>query len=72
VSERHYGLVKVRSADGAKGIGFCYAGSRGGEIVRVPLEQLLAPVLIGEKSQRSEGLWNEMYQEQLLQGRSVR
>jgi L-alanine-DL-glutamate epimerase-like enolase superfamily enzyme len=70
VSERHFGLVKVRSTDGVEGIGFCYAGNRGGEIVRVAVEQLLAPVLIGQESRRSEGLWNDMYQEQLLQGRS--
>jgi L-alanine-DL-glutamate epimerase-like enolase superfamily enzyme len=70
VSERHYCIVKVRSSDGLEGVGFCYAGSKGGDIVKVAVEQLLAPVLIGQDSLRSEGLWNEMYQESLLQGRS--
>ena len=28
VHARHYGLVKVRSVDGAEGIGFCYVGSQ--------------------------------------------
>ena len=70
VSERYYGLVKVRSTDGYEGIGFCYVGSRAGNILRVAVEELLAPVLIGQESRRSEGLWQTMYQEALLQGRA--
>ncbi len=70
VTERHFCLVKVRSTEGLEGIGFCYVGSRGGDVAKVAVEQLLAPVLIGQDSLRSEGLWNEMYQESLLQGRS--
>ena len=70
VTERHFCIVKVRSSDGVQGIGFCYVGSKGGDIAKVAVEQLLAPVLIGQDSHRSEGLWNEMYSEVLLQGRS--
>lgn len=70
VTERHFCIVKLRSADGVEGIGFCYVGSKGGDIAKVAVEQLLAPVLIGQDSLRSEGLWNEMYQEALLQGRA--
>jgi L-alanine-DL-glutamate epimerase-like enolase superfamily enzyme len=70
VSERHFCLVKVRSTEGVEGLGFCYVGSRAGDIAKVAVEQLLAPVLIGQDSLRSEGLWSEMYQEGLLQGRS--
>ncbi len=70
VSERHYCLVKVRSKDGHKGIGFCYVGSAGGEIAKITVEQLLAPQLIGQNSHRSEGLWMEMYNESILQGRA--
>jgi L-alanine-DL-glutamate epimerase-like enolase superfamily enzyme len=70
VSARDYCLVKVRSTDGVEGIGFCYAGSTGGRIAHVAVEELLAPKLIGEDSLRVEGLWQEMYQESLLQGRS--
>lgn len=69
VVDRHYGLVKVRSEDGIEGIGFCYVGNRAGEIFRVAVEQLLGPVLIGRDSLAVEGLWKEMYQEALLQGR---
>ncbi|MDF8335603.1 hypothetical protein [Novosphingobium cyanobacteriorum] len=48
VSDRHYGLVKVRSEDGIEGIGFCYVGSAAGELFRVAIEQLLAPLVIGK------------------------
>ena len=70
VSERHYCLVKVTSKDGYEGIGFCYVGSAGGEIAKLAVEQLLAPKLIGQNSHRSEGLWIEMYNESILQGRA--
>jgi len=70
VSARHYCLVKVRSAGGIEGIGFCYAGSTAGNIAKVAVEELLAPKLIGQESLRVEGLWQEMYQESLLQGRA--
>ncbi len=70
VSERHYCLVKVRGKDGNEGIGFCYVGSAGGDIAKVAVEQLLAPKLIGQNSHRSEGLWMEMYNESILQGRT--
>ena len=70
VSARDYCLVKVRSVDGVEGIGFCYVGSTGGRIASMAVEELLAPRLIGQESLRVEGLWHEMYQESLLQGRS--
>ncbi|MGZ5121298.1 MAG: mandelate racemase/muconate lactonizing enzyme family protein [Burkholderiales bacterium] len=70
VSARDYALVKVRSAEGVEGIGFCYVGSAGGRIAQIAIEELLAPRLIGQDSLRVEGLWQEMYQDSLLQGRS--
>lgn len=70
VSARDYCLVKVESADGVGGIGFCYVGSAGGRIAQAAVEELLAPRLTGAESLRVEGLWQEMYQESLLQGRS--
>ena len=70
VTKRDYGLVKVRSSDGVEGIGFCYVGSAGGELVRVAIDELLAPLLIGKDSYAIEGLWQAMYQEALLQGRA--
>lgn len=70
VTARHFGLVKVRSTEGIEGIGFCYVGSAGGGIFTAAVEQLLAPLLIGRDSSAVEALWQTMYQESLLQGRS--
>ena len=70
VLHRDYCLVKVRSTEGVEGIGFCYIGSNGGTLGQVAVEELLAPKLIGQDSLRIEGLWQDMYQESLLQGRA--
>src|ERR1700693_1393548 len=70
VSARDYCLVKVRSTAGVEGIGFCYVGSAGGNIARVAVEELLAPKLIGKDSLRVEGLWQEIYFAELVQGRA--
>lgn len=70
VSARDYCLVKVRSTEGVEGIGFCYVGSAGGRIAQLAVEELLAPGLIGEDSQRIEGLWQSMYADTILQGRA--
>lgn len=70
VLERHYVLVTVADDDGVEGIGFCYAGSSGGSLVALAVEELLAPVLVGQDPYRVEGLWEEMYGEALLHGRT--
>ena len=70
VSARDYCLVKVRSDGGQEGIGFCYAGSAGGRLAQIAVEELLAQKLIGQESLRVEGLWQEMYSDSLLHGRA--
>jgi L-alanine-DL-glutamate epimerase-like enolase superfamily enzyme len=70
VRAREYCLVKVRSMDGSEGIGFCYVGTAGGNIARAAVEELLAPLVLGQDSHRVEGLWDEMYRESILHGRS--
>jgi L-alanine-DL-glutamate epimerase-like enolase superfamily enzyme len=70
VTARDYCLVRVSAGDGIEGIGFCYAGSTGGSIVAAAVRDLLAPVLIGQDPHRVEGLWQEMYQQALLHGRT--
>jgi Mandelate racemase / muconate lactonizing enzyme, N-terminal domain len=52
VKVRHYCLVKVRSSDGAEGLGYCYADNSAGNIVRSAVQDLLAPLLIREDSTR--------------------
>jgi L-alanine-DL-glutamate epimerase-like enolase superfamily enzyme len=70
VKERHYGVVEIEGDDGHAGVGFCYVGSAGGRMFVEAVHGLLAPVLIGQDPYRVEGLWQEMYQEALLQGRA--
>ncbi|MEO5772189.1 MAG: mandelate racemase/muconate lactonizing enzyme family protein [Burkholderiaceae bacterium] len=70
VTQRHYGIVEIEADDGHHGVGFCYVGSAGGRMFVDAVHGLLAPVLIGEDAHRVEGLWQEMYQEALLQGRA--
>lgn len=70
IAERHYGLVEVTGSDGITGIGFCYVGHRGGGLFTQAVNDLLAHRLLGEDAYRVEGLWEDMYQEALLHGRS--
>ena len=70
VAKRDYALVKVRGDDGVEGIGFCYAGHRGGAVVVHAVRELLAQVLIGQSAHRVEGHWQAMYRETLLHGRA--
>ncbi len=70
VFARDYTLVRVRTADGLEGIGFCYGGSRGGVLVTHAVRELFKQTLIGQSALRVEGLWQEMYQDSLLHGRA--
>ena len=70
VSARDYTLVKVRTADGHEGIGFCYGGSRGGVLVTHAVRELFKPLLAGQSALRVEGLWQQMYSESMLHGRA--
>lgn len=69
VLARDLTLVEIEADDGHKGIGFTYGGSSGGGIVTEAVRSLLAPVLMDQDPFRVEGLWADMYQEALLQGR---
>ena len=69
VQERHYTLVRVRSDSGGEGVGFCYAGHKGGGVVTLAVRDLLADVAVGEDPHRIEGIWDAMYRETLLHGR---
>lgn len=70
VKAREYCLVKLRATDGVEGIGFCYVGNSAGSVARVAVEELLGPLLLGEESTGTEGLWEKMYREALLHGRA--
>ncbi len=70
VTAREFVLVRIEANDGHAGIGFTYGGSSGGNITTAAVRTLLRPALIGEDPFRVEGLWEAMYQESLLQGRT--
>lgn len=70
VTSREYTLVRVEADDGVHGLGFCYGGSTAGHLVTRAVLDLLAPVILGQDTHRTEGLWREMYQESLLHGRA--
>src|SRR6202789_3181350 len=69
VTSRDYSLVRLRTEDGVEGIGHCYAGHSGGNVVTTAVREMLAPMLIGADSHATEMLWKNMYQEVLLHGR---
>ncbi|MDQ7977241.1 mandelate racemase/muconate lactonizing enzyme family protein [Paraburkholderia sp. SARCC-3016] len=70
VAARDYTLVRIRTADGQQGIGFCYGGHRAGSLVTHAVRELFGPLLIDRCAVDVEGLWRELYQESLLQGRA--
>ena len=70
VTNRFYTVVQLRTSDGAQGIGFCYVGTTAGALATLAVRELLAPVLIGEDPYAVEHLWEMMYQESLLHGRT--
>jgi L-alanine-DL-glutamate epimerase-like enolase superfamily enzyme len=70
VAARDYVLISVRTADGHEGQGFCYGGSRAGILVAHAVRELFQPLLLGQSALRTEGLWQQMYQDSLLHGRA--
>ncbi|QYD66944.1 mandelate racemase/muconate lactonizing enzyme family protein [Paraburkholderia edwinii] len=70
VAARDYTLVRIKTADGQQGIGFCYGGHRAGSLVTHAVRELFGPLLIDRCAVDVEGLWRELYQESLLQGRA--
>jgi len=70
VTSRDYTLVKIRTDDGIEGIGHCYSGHAGGNVVTLAVRELLAPMLIGADPHATERLWADLYQASLLHGRA--
>lgn len=70
VAARQFLLIRVVRDDGTTGIGATYCGDQGGELCHQAVKSLLAPVVVGRDSFATEALWQAMYQESLLQGRT--
>lgn len=70
VDARHYTLVRVSCSDDSYGIGFCHGGTKYGGLATDAVRHMLAAGLISEDPHRTEGLWQELHQETLLNGRT--
>ncbi|MBR0644908.1 mandelate racemase/muconate lactonizing enzyme family protein [Plastoroseomonas hellenica] len=70
VTAREYCLVRVRAEDGTAGLGYCYAVNTAGRLLFHAVTDALAPRLIGDDSHRVEGIWQDLYQDTLLLGRT--
>jgi L-alanine-DL-glutamate epimerase-like enolase superfamily enzyme len=68
LDRRDYLLVEVE-AGGATGLGYAYAGTRGGSLLVSAVRDLLAELLAGASENDITGHWERMYQETLLVGR---
>jgi len=68
LGQRDYVLATIR-ADDFEGVGYCYAGTSGGAVVREAIRSDLAPVLVDADAEDIAGAWDRMYQETLLSGR---
>jgi L-alanine-DL-glutamate epimerase-like enolase superfamily enzyme len=69
IHERHYVLVRVRDRDGVTGIGACYAGHVGGQIVAQAATDLLEPLVLGREATEAPGIQGALVQAALLHGR---
>jgi L-alanine-DL-glutamate epimerase-like enolase superfamily enzyme len=69
IRHREWVLVRVRSEDGAEGIGYTYAGTSGGLWLQAGLDELIAPLLVGRDARAAEENWERVYNDLLLLGR---
>lgn len=68
LDKREFLLVTVRTEDGVEGVGYSYAGTSGGALLKAGVD-LLTPRVEGQDLAAIESIWHEMYQEGLLVGR---
>jgi len=70
LNRRDYLLVTVEVDDSDEvGIGYAYAGTSGGKLLRESVSDLLGASLVGQNPDDIYGLWQRLYQETLLVGR---
>ena len=65
LTARSFCLVKIRTEDGAEGVGYSY----GGELIAHAVDLCLAPLLLGRQAAAIEETWNALYRDAILLGR---
>lgn len=66
---RHYLLISVQTDTGVEGIGYAYSGTIGGDTFVKCVEDIIAPLIVGQDAHDTAGIWARVYQEGLLAGR---
>ncbi|MBT2274983.1 mandelate racemase/muconate lactonizing enzyme family protein [Rhodococcus qingshengii] len=66
---RNYLLITIQTDSGIEGLGYAYSGTLGGDTLVKSVEDIIAPLVIGEDAHDISRLWSRVYQEGLLAGR---
>lgn len=69
VERREYTVVRVRTAEGVEGYGYCYGGNRAGHLVTQFVRDLLATHVVGANAFAVETIWTAMFRDAVLLGR---
>lgn len=70
IDARHYTIVRVETDDGVVGHGFCHGGTRFGRLAATAVRELFRPLLLSADPYRTEGIWQDLHQDTLLNGRA--
>lgn len=65
LKERRYTFVRVTAGDRPYGYGFCLSGATASQMIR----EAIAPTVVGRSLYSTEGLWEEVYYDTILDGR---
>ena len=69
ITARYYLLISVQTDSGVEGVGYAYSGTVGGGVLVQSVEEIIAPLLVGQDAHDTSALWAKVYQEGLLAGR---
>ncbi|MBT2266066.1 mandelate racemase/muconate lactonizing enzyme family protein [Rhodococcus erythropolis] len=66
---RNYLLITIQTDSGFEGLGYAYSGTLGGDTLVKSVQDIIAPLIVGEDAHDISRLWSRVYQEGLLAGR---
>ena len=70
IDARHYTIVRLTTSDDVTGYGVCHGGTKFGQLASTAVREMLRPTLLGQDPHCNEALWQEMFQDTLLNGRA--